>query len=172
MLRKSYLLFSHNYLNCVLSFVLGKDLSRMNALTEKWGPVPRILLRILEDPRDEVYFESEVAHAINVAIQNPRSVFVAIADHNSSTTFSASSTVFFIKPESKSHRDLHSAYVPTHWLISQLADRLVREKEDARVEFFHAISVSPFISGSMSGEIVRCSSLAEKFSPFVGMIKK
>ena len=140
MLRKSCLLLSHNKLNRVLSFVFGKDVSRVKTLTEKWGPVPRILLWILRNPRAKVYSESEVASAINVAIRGPRSVFAAIANHNSLTAFSVSSTVFFIKPESKSHRSLRSAYVPTRWLISRLAGRLVRQKEDTWVEFFNATS--------------------------------
>ena len=131
MLRKSCWLFSHNNLNCVLISILGKHVQNTEALAEKRGPVPRILLRILEDPRDEVYFEWGIACAINVALQDPRSVFAAITNHNSSTTFSASSTVFFVKPESKSQHTLHSAYVPTHWLIHGLADGLVRQKEDA-----------------------------------------
>ena len=148
-----------DYLICIFSFILRKDVERMEFLAKKWGPVPRTLLLILEEPQHEVYFECEAAGTINRAIQNPGSFFAAIADHNASMPYSDSSSVFFIKPESKTDRYLYSTYVPTCWLMSQLVDNLVRGGEDVRAKFFDAISDyfrTGFISGSMFKEIIRC----------------
>ena len=86
---RSCLSSSHNYPNCILTIILRKDVQEMKAFAKKWGPVPCILLRLLELPSRQAAPEKEVANAI----QNPRSVF---AHHNSSTTFSELSTVFFI----------------------------------------------------------------------------
>ena len=119
----------------------------MKTLANKWGPVPRILLRILETPSLQVDFEQDVANAIDEVIENPSFVFTALAGHNSAASYSDSSTVFFIKPET--HRSLHTVYIPTGWLMSRLVDRLVREKDDARAKFFDVINARRVISGSM-----------------------
>ena len=158
-LRKLYLSSSDDYLNCVFSFILGKDVERMATLAGKWGPVPRALLFILEVPQYEACCEREAAKAIIQAVQNPASLFAAIADHDTSTPYSDSSSVFFIRPESKADRYLHSAYVPTSWLMNQLVDGLVCRRVDMRAEFFDAISDYfriGFISDSLFTEIIRC----------------
>ena len=153
-----YLSSLHNHLNC-FSFVLRKDVERMETLASQWGPVPDTLLCLLREPLTEWYFQREAATAINQAIQNPRSFFAAIADHNTSIPCSDSSSLFFIKPKSKTDRYLHSAYVPTCWLMSRLVDVLIRKVEHVKARFLDAISDYfriGFISGSSFTEIIRC----------------
>ena len=138
-LRKSCLLFSHNNLNCVLDFVLEKHASRMKALAERWGPVPRILLRILRSPRYEAALEKRVTDAVNKATTQPRDVFDAITNHIS-PKISGSSIVFFTTPKSIIDRQLRSVQVPTRWLADQLVDRLFRYGEDQRDNLFRIMS--------------------------------
>ena len=139
MLRKLCLLFSHNNLNCVLSFVLGKNISGMKALAEKWGPIPRTLLRILRNSGAEAAFEEKVIIGVGEAVTNPRVVFPAIADYNSENV-QGSSAVFFIKPKSIIDRDRLSVFIPTPWLADQLVEGLFRFDEDQRDNFFRVMS--------------------------------
>ena len=69
----------------------------MKALMEKWGPVPHILLWILQDPRAEEAYERTVTKAVSKVTTDPGSVFDTITSHNSSQV-SESSIVFFTTP--------------------------------------------------------------------------
>ena len=114
----------------------------MKKLATKWGCVPHILLQLLKRPRDEEGIKMNVVDVVAKATQEPTLVFDALANCNNSV-IPGLSTVFFIKPTSKTHRTCHFVYVPTCWLISQVLDGLAHQQDNTKTAFFTAMLDHP-----------------------------
>lgn len=150
----------------MLSFISGLDTSHASKLAEKWGPVPRILLKLCSMPEEEEAYQVAVKCACKMASQNPNAVMLAI------TTFDGppdlgSSEIFFVKPRGKDiiHRGDHFVFVPTRWLLNQLGEQLILEADNTRVNFFNIMSGSSqtrSAAGWIFEEHVHCHILSKK----------
>jgi len=110
----------------------------MRTLVDKWGPVPRTLIRSLvnEEP-----YENSVAQAM----ANPDTVITAVLNLDN-TINPGSSTVFFVKPrkaENIIYRSTPTVIVPTRWLVNKLVVELGRHQAAKQMEFFRALCANP-----------------------------
>ncbi|KAI9463495.1 hypothetical protein HD554DRAFT_1319597 [Boletus coccyginus] len=125
-----------------LAFISGLDISHASKLAEKWGPVPRILLKLCSTPEEEEAYQVAVKCACKMASQNPNAVMLAI------TTFDGppdlgSSDIFFVKPRGKDviHRGDHFVFVPTRWLLNQPVQQRAGFSRNMSIATFSAKSV-------------------------------
>lgn len=103
---------------------------------EQMWPCPTYFTTAPKVPQVGIDLEQQVISAVHQATQEPHFVFGAVANGSMITGLS---TVFFIRPKSKTCRTLHFICVPTDWLLSQVVDGLACRQRDARAEFFSAM---------------------------------
>ena len=127
----------------MVSTLLGMDVHRMQTLAEKWGNVPRLLVRYMDwdDGEIEALYRQNASHAVRasriIMEQGPR----LDLPNNAPSRF------YFLRPMrtptgaiSRGHSCLA---VPTQTIRYILAKALKREDNLVRLQFYNALSYHP-----------------------------
>ncbi|KAI9463500.1 hypothetical protein HD554DRAFT_2175595 [Boletus coccyginus] len=114
-----------------LAFIFRLDTNHISKLAEKWGPVPRALLRSCSTPEEQTAYQNAIKNTCTIATQEPNIVMHAITSFNAPLDLGLSN-VLFIKPGGKDiiHRSYYSVFVPTCWIQSQLGKQLILEADE------------------------------------------
>ncbi|KAH0834776.1 hypothetical protein J3R83DRAFT_10376, partial [Lanmaoa asiatica] len=111
-------------------FIFGHDVKRMEAFANKFGPVPRTLLKLFRNTRKEAAQEATIDDVMG----------------SGDPSNSGSSAIFFLRPckvKDVSHRDIRALFVPTHWIVTRLGEELIRQTDSVKNEFFNSMSAHP-----------------------------
>ncbi|KAF8548541.1 hypothetical protein OG21DRAFT_1500960 [Imleria badia] len=128
-----------------LTMLLNLDVQRMTTLVEKWGGVPRVLLRFLRRGLTDAEIELRYKGPASKAVQKCREVLSAIEAN--SFPDDAPSQFYFCRPyndaETGMQRTLFGASVPTRTLRRLLGEALQKQDNLLKLDFFRALRQPP-----------------------------
>ncbi|KAN0073583.1 hypothetical protein V8E55_012190 [Tylopilus felleus] len=124
-----------------LAMLLNLDVQRMTTLVEKWGGVPRILMKFLRRGLTDAEIESSYKGPAWKAVQKCREVLTAIAAN--SFRDDAPSQFYFCRPyndaETGMQRTRFGPSVPTRTLRRLLGEALQMQDNFLKLDFFLAL---------------------------------